>query len=194
MRKKELSTRQVWTVITYNVNWKRVGRKTCLLFFFTLCLKKIRQMAITNKDPNVKMVPTLDGIGWIDKGVDIKLDRLLANFFTSDGSQSSLYYRTFKTYQVINADNVNDVEALRTSMEVYLQSYLSKFFDSVTVEVSLADLQGNKKLLSDLDEAAIGLFLTVTVTDKEGYIEVEKPVIYEGGVFKYTLDRFNKGY
>lgn len=151
-------------------------------------------MAITNKDPNVKMVPTLDGIGWIDKGVGIKLDRLLANFFTSDGSQSSLYYRTFKTYQVINADNVNDVEALRTSMEVYLQSYLSKFFDSVTVEVSLADLQGNKKLLSDLDEAAIGLFLTVTVTDKEGYIEVEKPVIYEGGVFKYTLDRFNKGY
>ena len=102
-------------------------------------------MATTNKDPNVKLVPTLDGIGWIDKGVSIKLDWLLANFFTSDGSQSSLYYRMFKTYQVINADNVNDAEQLRSSMEVYLQAYLSKFFDSVTVEVSLADLQGNKK-------------------------------------------------
>lgn len=151
-------------------------------------------MAITNKDPNVKMVPTLDGIGWIDKGVEIKLDWLLTNFFTSDGSQSSLYYRMFKTYQVINADNVNDAEALRSSMEVYLQSYLSKFFDSVTVEVSLADLQGNKKSIYDLPEAAIGLYVSVTVTDKEGYVEVEKPIVYEGGVFKYTLDKFNKGY
>lgn len=192
--KKVLSIQQAWTVITYNVNWKRVDRKTCLLFFFYFVFKKISKMAITNKDPNVKMVPTLDGIGWIDKGVEIKLDWLLANFFTSDGSQSSLYYRMFKTYQVINADNVNDAEALRSSMEVYLQSYLSKFFDSVTVEVSLADLQGNKKSIYDLPEAAIGLYVSVTVTDKEGYVEVEKPIVYEGGVFKYTLDKFNKGY
>lgn len=191
--KKVLSTQLAWTVITYNVNWKRVDRKTCLLFFYFV-FKKISKMAITNKDPNVKMVPTLDGIGWIDKGVEIKLDWLLANFFTSDGSQSSLYYRMFKTYQVINADNVNDAEALRSSMEVYLQSYLSKFFDSVTVEVSLADLQGNKKNIYDLPEAAIGLYVSVTVTDKEGYVEVEKPIVYEGGVFKYTLDKFNKGY
>lgn len=191
--KKVLSTQLAWTVITYNVNWKRVDRKTCLLFFYFV-FKKISKMAITNKDPNVKMVPTLDGIGWIDKGVEIKLDWLLANFFTSDGSQSSLYYRMFKTYQVINADNVNDAEALRSSMEVYLQSYLSKFFDSVTVEVSLADLQGNKKSIYDLPEAAIGLYVSVTVTDKEGYVEVEKPIVYEGGVFKYTLDKFNKGY
>lgn len=192
--KKVLSIQQAWMVITYNVNWKRVDRKTCLLFFFYFVFKKISKMAITNKDPNVKMVPTLDGIGWIDKGVEIKLDWLLANFFTSDGSQSSLYYRMFKTYQVINADNVNDAEALRSSMEVYLQSYLSKFFDSVTVEVSLADLQGNKKSIYDLPEAAIGLYVSVTVTDKEGYVEVEKPIVYEGGVFKYTLDKFNKGY
>lgn len=191
--KKELSIRLVWTVITYNVNWKRVDRKTCLLFFYFV-FKKISKMAITNKDPNVKIVPTLDGIGWIDKGVEIKLDWLLSNFFTSDGSQSSLYYRMFKTYQVINADNVNDAEALRSSMEVYLQTYLSKYFDSVTVEVSLADLQGNKKNINDLPEAAIGLYVTVTVTDKEGYVEVEKPIVYEGGVFKYTLDKFNKGY
>mgnify|MGYP000855612956 FL=1 len=191
--KKELSIQQAWMVITYNVNWKRGERKTCLLFFYFV-FKKISKMAITNKDPNVKMVPTLDGIGWIDKGVEIKLDWLLANFFTSDGSQSSLYYRMFKTYQVINADNVNDAEALRSSMEVYLQSYLSKFFDSVTVEVSLADLQGNKKSIYDLPEAAIGLYVSVTVTDKEGYVEVEKPIVYEGGVFKYTLDKFNKGY
>lgn len=191
--KKVLSIQQAWMVITYNVNWKRVDRKTCLLFFYFV-FKKISKMAITNKDPNVKMVPTLDGIGWIDKGVEIKLDWLLANFFTSDGSQSSLYYRMFKTYQVINADNVNDAEALRSSMEVYLQSYLSKFFDSVTVEVSLADLQGNKKSIYDLPEAAIGLYVSVTVTDKEGYVEVEKPIVYEGGVFKYTLDKFNKGY
>ena len=191
--KKELSIRPVWMVITYNVNWKRVGRKTCLLFFYFV-FKKIRQMAITNKDPNVKMVPTLDGIGWIDKGVSIKLDWLLSNFFTSDGSQSSLYYRMFETYQVINADNVNDAEQLRLNMEVYLQAYLGKYFDSVTVEVSLADLQGNKKSIYELHEAAIGLYLTVTVTDKEGYIEVDKPIVYEGGVFKYTLDKFNKGY
>ena len=191
--KKELSIRPVWMVITYNVNWKRVGRKTCLLFFYFV-FKKIRQMAITNKDHNIKMVPTLDGIGWIDKGVNIKLDWLLSNFFTSDGSQSSLYYRMFETYQVINADNVNDAEQLRLNMEVYLQTYLSKYFDSVTVEVSLADLQGNKKSIYDLPEAAIGLYLTVTVTDKEGYIEVDKPIVYEGGVFKYTLDKFNKGY
>lgn len=151
-------------------------------------------MAITNKDPNVKMVPTLDGIGWIDKGVSIKLDWLLSNFFTSDGSQSSLYYRMFETYQVINADNVNDAEQLRLNMEVYLQAYLGKYFDSVTVEVSLADLQGNKKSIYELPEAAIGLYLTVTVTDKEGYIEVDKPIVYDGGVFKYTLDKFNKGY
>ena len=54
-------------------------------------------------------------------------------------------------------------------------------------------MQGNKKDLIDLPEARIGLFLTVTVNDKEGYIEMNKPVMYEGGVFKYTLDKFNKG-
>ena len=99
----------------------------------------------------------------------------------------------FKTYQVINADNVNDVESLRSTMESYLLTYLSKYFNSVNVEVSLADMQGNKKDLMDLPEARIGLFLTVTVNDKEGYIEMNKPVMYEGGVFKYTLDKFNKG-
>ena len=139
-----------------------------------------------------KMVPTLDTVGWVQYGVRDRLDRLLANFFTSDGMQSGMYYRQFKTYQVINQENVSDVEKFRTEVENYLSTYLHKYFDNVSVSVFFTDLEGNVRELYQLEgQSAIGFFLSVEVKDAEDYEHLEKQIKYEKGVFGYVLDKFS---
>lgn len=139
-----------------------------------------------------KIVPTLDTVGWVRHGVREKLDRLLSNFFTSDGMQSSMYYRMFKTYQVINQENVEQVENMRSELESYLSNYLSKYFDAVDVQVFFCDNEGNIKELYELEyTAGIGLFLRTEVRDQDESDVIEKPIRYQDGLFKYVLDKFN---
>lgn len=138
-----------------------------------------------------KLVPTLDNVGWVRYGVIDRLDRLLASFFTSDGLQSGMYYRTFKTLQVINQENASDVEAFRSELEAYLNTYLGKYFDKVSADVFFTDLQGNVKDIFELDDvSAIGFKLQVNVTENDKVGTIEKEIKYKNGVFGYVLDKF----
>ena len=59
----------------------------------------------------------MDKEGWLQYGEKNKLDRLLAYFFTSEASQSTLYYGSIPTYQSIAANNIEDISTLREQLE-----------------------------------------------------------------------------
>lgn len=146
----------------------------------------------TNKNtPHKPPVPTLDGVGWVKHGIHDKLDWLLALFFTTDAGQSSLYEGTLRTFQSIRADNINNVRTLASDLEDYVKMYLSRYFRSVTVTIEYTDQEGTKRDLNEIQTARIGLYMTVEVEDEGESTKLNKPVIYQKGVFQYTLDKFN---
>lgn len=144
------------------------------------------------KDRKARLVPTLDGDGWMQYGTEMKLDRLLANFFASDSSQSSLYYRQFMTMQTTIAESIDNPSKLRDDLEIYLSTYLSKYLDEVLVEVYLTDIADNPKDVHEID-GAYGVHLTVTFSEDGKYKKVEKELRYKQGVFHYVLEKFNLG-
>ena len=148
-------------------------------------------MQQNNFDRNEKIVPTLDSVGWVANNGREKLDRILANFFTSDGSQSTLYYRQFLTYQVLTQENVGDVERLASAIKTYLTGVIGEYFPECSVEVIPVTLNNEEKAFNELTESAVGLRLTVEVLDNTDYLRMDKPIVYDGGVFKYVLDKFS---
>ena len=148
-------------------------------------------MQQNNMDRNEKIVPTLDSVGWVTNNGREKLDRILANFFTSDGSQSTLYYRQFLTYQVLTQENVGDVERLASAIKTYLTQVIGQYFPECSVDVIPVTLNNEEKAFNELTESAVGLRLTVEVLDNADYLRMDKPIVYDGGVFKYVLDKFS---
>lgn len=143
------------------------------------------------KDENGKWVFTLDGEGIIKTGARDKLDRLLSHFYTTDGMQSGIYYRQFKPIQVIMAENVGNPEGIRDDMEQCLTLYLKEYFgDNVSVTVEIFDVLNDNQ---EVDNSSVGIGVNIEVLDKEGLVRIKKPVFYKDGVFRYTLDRFDKG-
>ena len=52
-------------------------------------------------------------------------------------------------------------------------------------------LNNEEKAFNELTESAVGLRLTVEVLDNTDYLRMDKPIVYDGGVFKYVLDKFS---
>ncbi len=141
-----------------------------------------------------KFVPTLSSEGWIKYSSRGKLDQLLADFFTADGAQSSLYYGALASFRTIHSGNILDVTRMREEIEVYLNAYLAPFFNRITVEVEYCNLDG--QIISHEEMTGltrVGFFLKCTYEDNEEIQQLDKPVLYENNVFKYTLDKFNNG-
>lgn len=141
---------------------------------------------------SAKLVPTLDGEGWIRYSGKDKLDRLMAYFFTSDTAQSTLYFKKFMTYQTLSAINNSNIGQFRDDLEEYLRDYLNKFFVTIKVDVYTTTLDGKDMDLADLD-GAIGIRCEIEYVDEGKHILYEKDTIYKDGVFSYVLDKFNNG-
>ena len=137
-------------------------------------------------------VPTLDDIGWVQAGSRDKLDRLLADFFTTDAAQSQLFLNSLMSFQSIRADNVNDVENMARELQSYLSHYLHIYFDKIDVQVDIVDTLGNKREKEELSNV-VGLFLRINYTQNLENNRFNKPVYYKDGVFNYTLGKFNNG-
>lgn len=145
-------------------------------------------------DRYIRLVPTLDGDGWIRHGNKDKIDRLLAHFFTTDAGQTSMYYGAIGTYQSISANNSSDLGMFRDTLERYLITYIGKHIENYKVDVYVTDLSGNIKDNHELDgEAAVGIKLVIEFVDNNEYVIFEKDLRYEKGVFSYVLDKFNRG-
>lgn len=90
------------------------------------------------------VVPTLSDVGWVTDPPK-KADALLGYFFQTSASQSYLYSDSVTSAQAILAKNANNIPAITSELEDALQKLLSKYFDSVTCNVSsdAADQDGS---------------------------------------------------
>lgn len=81
-------------------------------------------------------VPSLSTDGWVTD-IRKKADLLLAHYFASDYSQSNVFLSriTSLSYQVQTFGH--DPTQLRTLIQNGLETYLSRYFDSVEVNVTI---------------------------------------------------------
>lgn len=145
-----------------------------------------------NDNKNAKLVFTLDGTGIVYYGIQEKLDRILSNFLTTDGGQSSLYHDTYKSFQKINADNVNDVELIRENTKLYLVKILKDYFDNVDVEVYLSSVNNsNRAKAEDIANTGVALNVKIYINDNGDSLNIQKPIFYKNGVYQHTISVFN---
>lgn len=149
-------------------------------------------MALKDNKRKDKLVLSLDGDGWLRHNTEERIDRLMSHFFTSDGLQSSLYYRDFMTYQVIHAEHNNDIQSMAVTLNEYLQQYLSKFIDNINVTVSTTE-GGVITDPADIEGAVVGLLVEIEYAEGTNINQITKPVFYKDGLFRYTLGKFNTG-
>lgn len=103
-------------------------------------------------------IPSLTSAGWVTS-LPEKADSAVAYYFTSDKSQSR---DTFGNNVTTLAQQIqqygNDELSLTTFVTEQLQAYLSRYFDTVTVNVST-------DIPSPIDPSRLNLTVGVIVTD-----------------------------
>ncbi len=81
-------------------------------------------------------VPSLSASGWVTEIAE-KADKLFANFFVSDYSQSNFYRGTITSLPYMVRQWGNDRHKLGPEMEDALHRYLSRYFEEVQVTVNI---------------------------------------------------------
>ncbi len=131
------------------------------------------------------ILPTMSSAGWVTNPSD-KLDRLLANFYTTDGAQSVLYDRILLAAPSDIAEYKNDPVELIGALQPKLTAYLEKYFQRANVDMA--------EYNSGSNGAEIIISLKVTVFDDEaiGYTAAGL-VTKKDSKFMYISERFNNG-
>lgn len=90
------------------------------------------------------VVPTLSDRGWVTSPNE-KIDMLLAHFFESDAIQSYIYGNQIANFQSLLALYSNDRDGLQLALGDKLTGYITRHFDSASVNVNIADddIKGN---------------------------------------------------
>lgn len=83
-----------------------------------------------------KLLPTLSSDDWVD-GTEKKADYLLAHFFESDYSQTSLYLGKISSLSWVIQEGNNDMNKTLSLLRTTINDYLSRYFESVETEVSI---------------------------------------------------------
>jgi nucleotide-binding universal stress UspA family protein len=83
-------------------------------------------------------VPSLSASGWVIEIAE-KADKLMANFFASDYSQSNIYKGSITSLAYMVREWSKDTYTLSTNMERELFNYLSRYFEEVQVDVSVSE-------------------------------------------------------
>lgn len=103
-------------------------------------------------------VPSLSTRGWVSEPA-AKIDLLLAHFFVADFNQTYLYPGRVISLPRLLQKNGSDIEGLMSDMKDSLFNYISRYYESVDIEVTSA---------TDLDvdpKVAIELVITITVVE-----------------------------
>lgn len=83
-----------------------------------------------------KLLPTLSSDDWVE-GTEKKADYLLAHFFESDYSQTSLYLGRISSLSWVIQEGNNDMNRTLSLLRATINDYLSRYFESVETEVSI---------------------------------------------------------
>lgn len=81
-----------------------------------------------------KPVPSLSSRGWVSDVIG-KMDMLLANFLTSDYSQTELYLGNISSMQYLVKVYGNDPRTFSQELQRKLEDYIGRYFDAVQVKV-----------------------------------------------------------
>jgi spore maturation protein SpmB len=81
------------------------------------------------------VVPSLSTHGWVDKPAE-KADLLLTHFFYSMKSQTTIYGSNVASFQWILEQHPKDIARAVEETRRTLFTYLSRYYDSVNVEIT----------------------------------------------------------
>lgn len=81
-----------------------------------------------------KPVPSLSSRGWVSDVIG-KMDMLLANFLTSDYSQTELYLGNISSMQYLVKVYGSDPRTFSQELQRKLEDYIGRYFDAVQVKV-----------------------------------------------------------
>lgn len=109
-------------------------------------------------DTPVIPVPQLGSKGWVTDYAN-KLDLLLAHFFVADYNQTYLYPGQVSSLPRVMEKKGNLAAGAVDELQKVLKSYLSRYYDSVTVEVSIKDAATNQTINAELQ-------LSISISDK----------------------------
>lgn len=86
------------------------------------------------------VLPTLSSSGWVES-LSEKANRLFAYYFTSMKSQTALYGQSITSLQWTLQDCGHDMLKVKNSMQQSLQAYLNSYYDYVSVDVQIEEME-----------------------------------------------------
>jgi len=91
----------------------------------------------------VNPVPTLSLSGWVTSPVQ-RIDYLLVYYFTSDKLQTTVYRDKVSSLQWTLSAYPRDMDAAKDAVRREIYTYMSRYYDSVDVNVSWEDTSPDK--------------------------------------------------
>ena len=118
--------------------------------------------------------PSMDTAGWVIDGAT-KLNRLLAWFFTTMNSQSTMYNDSMSSIQSIMEKNGNDMTNLVSDLQRKLINYLGRYYDSAGVLVFIDPTTTNMNKVT--------INLEISISDNNGYNQYGPTINLNNGIF-----------
>lgn len=107
-------------------------------------------------------VPSLSEDGWVNSP-DLMGDYLLSHFFVADYSQTQLYNGSVTSLPFLLQKYQGDMQGLLSAIEVTLNTYLGRYFQTVTVNATQYPNPTNSGSL------AVNLFVSYVGSDGATY-------------------------
>lgn len=129
-------------------------------------------------------LPTLSTSGFVRQPAE-KIDFALSHFVYADGAQSSLYGSNVSSLQVVLERNSGSIDATVSDLKNTLQSYLQKYFDSVSIDAKYSEEDSSSSM------SKINIQLSIVVTVDQVEYEVTKVIKTINGRFKEFINLNN---
>lgn len=130
-------------------------------------------------------VPTLTLDGWVTSGIN-KADYLIAHFFESEKSQTSLYGNSVASLQWVIQNNQGDIILTCQAIRETLSEYFSKYFSNVNITVT------HKQDPPESSQYLVSIYLSF-VDDKGQNHTLDRVFTLLNSKFKLVTDLNNIG-
>ena len=131
------------------------------------------------------VLPSLSEEGWVEPS-DKLADLLMANFLTTDFTQSTLYFNKIKSFGWLIGKLSQQPEALKEQLNITLREYFGNYFSGVLVEVT------ERTNPAKPSQVILGLYVEYTLPDGSTS-NISKLAQINGSKFKLVNDVITKG-
>lgn len=130
-------------------------------------------------------VPTLSTFGWVTNTSE-KIDFLLTHIFYADRFQTSLYADQVTSIPWILEETAGDMAKASTAIRLAINTYLSRYYDSATVNVTYTDADPEKST------SKVMVSLAITVVENGQELQVSRMISVVDGRFKEFVQLNNE--